>query len=69
NKSGSGNPARMGAVIPLTLIYKLNSVCNAISSSPYRQACLQSCKDTHKNQLQGKYNTISGGCQVHKYYI
>lgn len=59
----------MGAAMPLTLIYKLNSVCNATVSSLYRQNRLQSCKDTHKNQLQGKYNTISGGCQVHKYYI
>lgn len=41
-KSASGNLAQTGAVIPLTLVYKLNSVCNAMSSPPYRQTCLQS---------------------------
>jgi len=59
----------MGAAMPLTLIYKLNSVCNAIASSLHRQNRLQSCKDTHKNQLQNKYNTIYCVCQVCIYYI
>lgn len=54
----------MGAEIPLTLAYKLNSVCNAGFWPAVQNIGLYPIREAHKNQLQGKFNTIYSVSQV-----
>ena len=48
----------MGAEIPLTLAYKLNSVCNAGFWPAVQNIGLYPIREAHKNQLQSKFSTI-----------
>ena len=54
----------------LTLAYKLNSVCNAgfWPTVQIKKTCIPKW-DTHKNQLQVQYSTVSCACQDVKRYI
>ena len=54
----------MGAEIPLTLAYKLNSVCNAGFWPAVQNFGLYPIREAHKNQLQSKFSTIYSVSQV-----